>query len=133
MINIKKCKGDNCSKTPIYGLLGKPREYCFNHMIEGCVKEPYKQCESCENLAIFGIKERVRCYMHNNIDDFILIYRRCISCHKNKILNYNMKCFKCDYVGWKTNINIEKIIDSIIENNPENTFVVDSLFVPLIL
>ena len=102
MINIKICRGDaNCLNTPIYGLLGKPREYCFEHIIEGCVKDPYKKCESCDNLAICGIRERQRCYEHSNIDDITLVYRKCVGCNSNRILNYNMKCIKCDYDVWK--------------------------------
>ena len=94
MVNVKNKTCLSCNKQPSYGFPGKCREYCSNHKISGCVKDPLKKCENedCKEVALFGISLRQRCEEHKNNEDILMTDRKCVKCGRLDILNRQDLC-----------------------------------------
>ena len=88
MIDIKHktCSIKGCRLRSCFNLPGMFPDYCTRHKKDGMIVQPRKKCETCNEIAVYGIITQMHCEEHKLKDEYNLIERTCqnLTCPGNR-------------------------------------------------
>jgi hypothetical protein len=120
-LNLKKCGHNKCKNNPIYGFVGKRKQFCEEHKQENMVNLDIEyKCISCEKEYDFLIDNKKYCLEHcPNKDYEIKLKKKCKFCDIEEKSNF--VCGDCKKImnkkEWAIVRYIKKNINMTFKHN----------------